>query len=74
MESVSDVSHCGVTHCLSVILSTEAATVSVTSRAVRPGNVLVTLNDYSTWDDIDMAITDWLRSIQRHLLRFTIFK
>ena len=59
MESVSDVSHCGVTLCLSVILSSiEAATVSVTSRAVRPGNVLVTLNDYSTWDDIDVVITD----------------
>ena len=48
-----------VTLCLSVILSsTEAATVSVTSRAVRPGNVLVTLYDYSTWDDIDVVITD----------------
>ena len=59
MESVSDVSHCGVTLCLSVILSsTEAATVSVTGRAVRPSNVLVTLNDYSTWDDIDVVITD----------------
>ena len=37
--------------CLPVILSTEAATVtevSLCSTAVRPGNVVVTLNDYST--------------------------
>ena len=40
--------------CLPVILNTEAATVvGVTSRAVRPSNIVVTLNDYSTYDYVD---------------------